>query len=136
VTKRGDDKRTDASETARDMPKDFLTPWLLLLLHNWRMHGYQIIQMMTISGLAAFDPTTVYRTLRRLEEEGLIISGWEMSESGPAKRVYSITKVGEKFLQTWASVLKEYQDVLDRFFELYTQTMQPLDMDNRKKASA
>lgn len=136
MTKRGDDKKTNVSETPRDVPKDFLTPWLLLLLRNWNMHGYQIIQIMTIFGLTAFDPTTVYRTLRRLEDEELIISGWEMSENGPAKRVYSITKAGEKFLQTWASVLKEYQDVLDRFFELYTQTMQPFDLDNRKKPSA
>jgi poly-beta-hydroxybutyrate-responsive repressor len=91
---------------------------------------------MTISGLAAFDPTTVYRTLRRLEDEGLIISGWEMSESGPAKRVYSITKAGEKLLQTWASALKQYQDVLDRFFKLYTETMQSFNVDNPKKPSA
>ena len=111
------------NEGARDVPKDFLAPWLLLLLRNWNMHGYQLMQMMTISGLAAFDPTTVYRALRRLEEEGLIISDWETGDSGPAKRVYSLTEAGEKYLQTWSSALKQYQNILDRFFELYTDSM-------------
>jgi len=136
MTKRNDgDKRAESFGSPRDVPKDFLTPWLLLVLDNWNMHGYQIIQMMTISGLAAFDPTTVYRTLRRLEEEELIISGWETGDSGPAKRVYSITKAGQKFLQTWASALKQYQDVLDRFFELYGEAKQTPHPDKPKKPS-
>ena len=137
MTKRSDgDKGPEGPGSPRDVPKDFLTPWVLLLLHNWNMHGYQIIQMMTISGLAAFDPTTVYRTLRRLEEEGLIISGWETGDSGPAKRVYSITEVGEKFLQTWSSMLKQYQDVIDRFFELYGQAKRSPHADKPKKPAA
>ena len=121
TNRNGGDKGTEGFGAPRDVPRDFLTPWLLLLLRNWNMHGYQLMQMMSISGLAAFDPTTVYRALRRLEEEGLIISGWETGDSGPAKRVYSLTEEGEKFLQTWTSALKQYQGILDRFFELYTE---------------
>lgn len=116
------DKGTEGFKAPRDVPRDFLTPWLLLLLRNWNMHGYQLMQMMTISGLATFDPATVYRALRRLEEEGLITSDWKTGDSGPAKRVYSITEAGENFLQTCTSVLKQYQGILDRFFELYTET--------------
>ena len=56
MAKRSDnDKVTEGFGAPKDVPKDFLTPWLLLLLHNWSMHGYQLMQMMTISGLAAFD---------------------------------------------------------------------------------
>jgi len=102
-------------------PHDFLTPWLLLLLRNWSMHGYQLMQTMTLFGLAAFDPPTIYRTLRRLEKEGLINSDWEPGEAGPAKRVYSLTEAGEDFLQSWASALKGYQGILDRFFALYAE---------------
>ena len=136
MTKRSDgDKVTGGFGAPKDVPRDFLTPWLLLLLHNWSMHGYQLMQMMTISGLAAFDPTTVYRALRRLEEEGLIISGWETGDSGPAKRVYSITEEGEKFLQTWDSALKQYQGILDRFFELYTEAKRTSHRTRSKKSS-
>jgi poly-beta-hydroxybutyrate-responsive repressor len=103
------------------VPSDFLLPWLLLLLRNYSMHGYQITQTLGIFGLVTFDPATVYRTLRRLEKEGLISSGWQMGDSGPAKRVYSLTEGGEDYLRTWASAMEEYQRILDRFFELYTQ---------------
>jgi len=100
-------------------PHDFLTPWLLLLIRNWSMHGYQLMQTMAVFGLAACDPATVYRTLRRLEKEGLINSDWEPGDAGPAKRVYSLTQTGEEFLQTWASALRQHQDILSRFFDLY-----------------
>jgi poly-beta-hydroxybutyrate-responsive repressor len=100
-------------------PHDFLTPWLLLLIRNWSMHGYQLMQTMAVFGLAACDPATVYRTLRRLEKEGLINSDWESGDAGPAKRVYSLTEAGEEFLRTWASTLRQHQDILSRFFDLY-----------------
>jgi len=103
------------------VPNDFLLPWLLLLLRNSNMHGYQIMQTLGIFGLATFDPATVYRTLRRLEKDGLIHSGWQMGDYGPAKRVYSITKGGEEFLKTWAGALEKYQEILDRFFKVYTE---------------
>jgi poly-beta-hydroxybutyrate-responsive repressor len=85
------------------------------------MHGYQILQTLTIMGLAAFDPSTVYRTLRRLEKDGLIMSDWDTGDSGPAKRVYSLTEDGEDFLKTWASALQQYQSILSKFFEVYAE---------------
>jgi PadR family transcriptional regulator PadR len=100
-------------------PHDFLTPWLLLLIRNWSMHGYQLMQTMAVFGLATCDPATVYRTLRRLEKEGLINSDWEPGDAGPAKRVYSLTEAGNEFLRTWASALRQHQDILGRFFDLY-----------------
>ncbi len=87
------------------------------------MHGYQILQTLTIFGLATFDPSTVYRTLRRLEKDGLIMSAWETGDSGPAKRVYSLTEAGEDFLKTWASTLEQYQGILNKFFEVYSEKL-------------
>ena len=116
-----DSEHLSPSGNSSGMPNDFLTPWLLLLLRNWNMHGYQLLQTLSVWGLAAFDPSTVYRTLRRLEKDGLIMSAWETGDSGPAKRVYSLTKGGEGFLKTWASTLEQYQGMLDKFFEFYTE---------------
>ena len=118
-------QRTDNGENGKshaDIPIDFLSPWILLTLKNMSMHGYQLMQVMTISGLAAFDPATVYRTLRRLEKEGVIISDWKVGETGPAKRVYSLTAAGEKMLKENILILKQYQTILDRFFELFVET--------------
>lgn len=119
------------SGNSSKLPNDFLMPWLLLLLRN-SMHGYQILQTLSIFGLATFDPATVYRTLRRLEKEGLITSGWQMGDYGPAKRVYSLTEGGGEFLRTWAGTMEKYQGILGRFFELYTQQGVQDKTDNEK----
>lgn len=116
-----DSESSSFHSATNGMPNDFLKPWLLLLLRNWSMHGYQILQTLSVFGLATFDPTTVYRTLRRLEKDGLISSGWQMGDSGPAKRVYTLTEAGQEFLQTWAVALERYQGILGRFFEVYTE---------------
>lgn len=101
------------------MPKNFLASWLLLLLRNWNAHGYQLIQTLTAMGLGLVDPATVYRTLRQLEREGLIVSAWDSQESGPARRMYSLTDAGEEYLSLWSRQLEQYQTVLNRFFEIY-----------------
>jgi PadR family transcriptional regulator PadR len=119
VEREAEDKGERQRLAAGAFPHDFLTPWLLLLIRNWSMHGYQLMQTMALFGLAACDPATVYRTLRRLEKDGLINSDWEPGDAGPAKRVYSLTEAGDEFLQSWASALRQHQDILDRFFNLY-----------------
>jgi PadR family transcriptional regulator PadR len=105
------------------LPKNFLASWLLLLLRNWSAHGYQLMQTMTAMGLGLFDPATVYRTLRQLEREGYISSAWDPGDSGPARRMYTLTSAGEEYLKVWARQLERYQSVLNRFFDVYgTQT--------------
>jgi poly-beta-hydroxybutyrate-responsive repressor len=100
-------------------PKNFLASWLLLLLRNWSAHGYQLIQTLMLMGLGAVDPATVYRTLRQLESEGLISSVWDPQASGAARRMYTLTPNGEEYLSVWAHQLEQYQNVLNRFFDLY-----------------
>jgi poly-beta-hydroxybutyrate-responsive repressor len=102
------------------MPKNFLASWLLLLLRNWNAHGYQLIQTLTAMGLGFVDPATVYRTLRQLEREGYIHSAWDPGESGPARRMYSLTDAGLAYLDVWARQLEQYQSVLTRFFDVYS----------------
>ena len=59
----------------------------------------------------------MYRTLRQLERTGLVSSFWDTSESGPARRMYSLTKAGDLFLSSWIDVLGRYQAVLQKTIE-------------------
>ena len=43
----------------------------------------------------------IYTTLKKLEEDGLLISHPEPQEHRPDRRVYKITESGEKALQEW-----------------------------------
>ncbi|HEU4758694.1 MAG TPA: helix-turn-helix transcriptional regulator [Dehalococcoidia bacterium] len=91
---------------------DLLASSLLAFLRRWNAYGYQLVQELARAGLPAFDSTTVYRTLRQLERAGLVSSFWDTSESGPARRMYSLTKAGEAFLELWVDLFGRYQSIL------------------------
>lgn len=107
------------------MPKNFLVPFLLLCLKDWSLHGYKLIQMLMDIGFSSIDQGNVYRTLRKLEKENLISSTWDTSEGGPAKRIYSLTDYGEKYLASCATSFEQYQNMLRTFFTLYTNAFFP-----------
>jgi poly-beta-hydroxybutyrate-responsive repressor len=91
---------------------EMLSTSLLAFLKNWNAYGYELSQKLKESGLPQFDSGTVYRTLRQLEGAGLVSSFWDTSESGPARRMYSLTKAGEVFLSGWIEALQNYHQVL------------------------
>ena len=112
MVKRRDDEKPP--EAPFRLHGDLLSTTLLAFLRNWNAYGYQLAQQLAKAGLPAFDSGTVYRTLRQLEKTGLVSSFWDTSESGPARRMYSLTKAGELFLSGWIDVLSRYQAVLQQ----------------------
>ena len=103
------------------LPKNFMTPWVLLVLKQWSLHGYLILQQLERMGFSGIDHATLYRELRRLESQGFVTSEWEAGDSGPARRVYSITDAGEEMLLGWTEVVSGYQRMINGFFDLYAQ---------------
>ena len=109
------------SQGAQKLPKNFITPWVLLVLKQWSLHGYLIQQQLNQMGFTGIDHTTLYRELRRMESQGYVASEWEAGESGPARRVYRITSAGEEVLLGWSEVVSGYQRMINGFFDLYSQ---------------
>jgi poly-beta-hydroxybutyrate-responsive repressor len=91
---------------------DLLSTSLLAFLKNWNAYGYELSQRLTEAGMPACDNGTLYRTLRNLEKTGLVSSFWDTSESGPARRMYSLTAAGDIFLGGWIEAMQNYQKVL------------------------
>ncbi|HKF38306.1 MAG TPA: poly-beta-hydroxybutyrate-responsive repressor [Ktedonobacteraceae bacterium] len=110
------------SQTGATEPwsKNWLVPILLLMLREWSSYGYELMERLATFGLAAMNPGTFYRTLRQMEKNGMVRSSWDTSETGPARRMYSITEAGENYLKYWADSLNQYQKMMDTFFRLYT----------------
>ena len=100
-------------------PKNWLEPMILLSLREWSSYGYELMQRATMFGFEAMNPGTVYRTLRRMEEDGVVESSWETPGGAPARRMYTITGSGEAYLSVWAKSLERYQQSVDDFFKLY-----------------
>jgi len=115
VAKAGVNGRDPDDKAAPFSPRlhgDLLSSSLLAFLRRWNAYGYQLVQELSKAGLASFDSTTVYRTLRQLERAGLVSSFWDTSESGPARRMYALTKAGEAVLDVWLELFGRYQKLL------------------------
>lgn len=100
-------------------PKNFLIPIMLLHLRDWNSHGYELMEKVMEFGVQSVDQGNFYRLLRQMEKDALVMSEWDVSSGGPAKRIYSITEAGKQYLETWAGSLSYYQKMLDQFFNLY-----------------
>jgi PadR family transcriptional regulator PadR len=111
----------DASaNTPGQSPRELVVPYVLLAVSLQRAHGYAIEEYLRQVGLLGIEMSTLYRTLRQLEKDGLLRSSWEPGPAGPARRVYALTDVGTTWLDTWAATLSAYRGMIDRFFGLYT----------------
>ena len=85
-------------------PKNWLVPVTLVLLRQWSSHGYELMERAVELGFETINPGTLYRTLRKMEKDGLCQSDWETtttSSGGPPRRMYSITDAGGAYLDLW-----------------------------------
>jgi poly-beta-hydroxybutyrate-responsive repressor len=98
---------------------DMLIPYVLLAVSLQRAHGYLIEEYLRGLGFLSLEMSTLYRTLRQLEKDGLLDSSWEPGPAGPARRVYNLTDAGRAWLDSWAGILEAYRGMIDRFFGLY-----------------
>jgi PadR family transcriptional regulator, regulatory protein PadR len=96
----------------------FVEPVVLLLLKiKGRSYGYDLatdVQRYALTD-AAIERAALYRTLRALEANGNLVSEWDTSQGGPARRVYALTPAGERHLEEWAEVLDHVSRSMSRF---------------------
>lgn len=102
---------------------NFLQPCLLTLLQRGETHGYELMQQLAEFGfnLDQLDPSLVYRALREMEVDGLVISEWGEESQGPQRRVYSITDDGIKSLDLWMQDLSRTRDEIDRLLDAHNR---------------
>ena len=55
------------------------------------------------------DVGGLYRSLRRLEEEGAVVSRWCDDETGPRRREYQVTEQGIELAEQWLDALRQRQ---------------------------
>jgi PadR family transcriptional regulator len=108
----------DGSWAVRARVERFGEPALLLLLSEGPTHGYELLERLPqLVGEERVDVGNVYRALRALEEEGLVVSEWQPGLPGPAKRTYTLTADGHAVLELWLDALVELRDGLTTFLE-------------------
>jgi PadR family transcriptional regulator, regulatory protein PadR len=108
----------DGSWAVRARVERFGEPARLQLLSEGPTHGYELLERLpTLVGEERVDVGNVYRALRALENEGLVVSEWQPALPGPAKRTYTLTDEGRAVLKLWLDALEELRDGLTAFLE-------------------
>lgn len=110
----------EAGLPPRGTPKNYLMAWLLVMLKDQNLHGYEIMKELRQKFDVIADPGAVYRALRQLERDGYISSWWDPKDQGRARRIYTLTGQGHQALALWSIALEQYRSNLDAFFTLYS----------------
>ncbi|MFE9206298.1 helix-turn-helix transcriptional regulator [Micromonospora sp. NPDC007230] len=92
--------------------RGLLHPFLLLLILERPGHGYDLIDRLRAMGMPDVEPGHVYRVLRGLERDRSVISVWETTGAGPARRCYELTAKGRHDLRSWTVRLAQLDQVI------------------------
>jgi transcriptional regulator len=102
-----------------EMLKGHLDMIVLAALSAGPAHGYAVIEEIRRRSGGAFDlpEGTVYPALHRLEEAGLLASRWVTAESGRRRRIYSLTRAGNRALGERRAVWEEFSEAIAGMLE-------------------
>ena len=109
----------DAAPTAPGGSGSFFRACILLLLRERSGHGYDLLERLAEFGFDSGDSGWLYRTLRSFEREHIVESTWEISASGPPRRVYSLTENGGALLEAWSVSIREGRRAIETFLGRY-----------------
>ncbi len=108
----------DGGWEVRARVERFAEPALLLELADRPTHGYELLERLpSLLGGERVDTGNLYRALRALEEDGLVVSEWSADLPGPTKRTYALTDDGRALLASWLEAVRELRDGLTQFLD-------------------
>jgi len=95
--------------------------WLLLLLSDRPMYGYEIIRELErrFSGYWQPKTGTVYPALEKMEEKGLITGQIEFRDHGPDRKHYAITTKGMDKLKSAMIQWAKMTEMIDIYREVH-----------------
>lgn len=108
-----DEDLKECSELGKSLSRLSQPTILTLLAQSGEpMHGYVLVQQAAHSpmfGGKKPDATGIYRSLKRMEESGLVTSEWNTPEQGAARRMFTLTDKGLLCLRRWIDALACYE---------------------------
>lgn len=90
-------------------PGRHVPAFVLLMLAEKPKYGLEILS--DLQGRmphCLFDSAAIYKVLGKLEDKDCVAYEWDTSESGPPKKVYTLTAQGQVYLTEF------YEDILQR----------------------
>jgi PadR family transcriptional regulator len=105
----------------RGMKIGAVSLWLLLLLSERPMYGYEIIRELEkrFSGYWKPKTGTIYPALEKLEQNGLVTSRIEFMEEVPDRKHYALTEKGRAELSQSMVYWTKMTEVLENYREIH-----------------
>jgi len=105
-----------ASTSEQQLKKGSTQVLILAVLEEAPSHGYAIAKQIKSRSDDALSmgEGALYPALKDLEDRGFVVSEWETAGSGPARKVYSITKSGKGELFRQQQVWTSFANAIDR----------------------
>jgi transcriptional regulator len=105
-----------ANKLERELKRGSAELLILALLEERQRHGYEIGQLIASrsEGAINFHVTSLYPTLYRLEDRGLIEGRWVEKAGQRRRRYYRITTPGRRVLAAERSTWQNFFHALDR----------------------
>src|SRR3954468_6020666 len=97
-----------------EMLKGHLDMIVLAAISAGPAHGYAVIEEIKRRSAGAFDlpEGTIYPVLHRLEQAGQLSSRWTTTEAGRRRRVYALTRRGERAFAEQRAVWQQFLDAV------------------------
>ena len=99
--------------------RGFIQARLLLKIAQKPAYGYELLDVLNQADQSDLDPGGLYRALRSMEEVGLVLSSWDTSGGGAARRVYQLTDLGFEYLDAWSIKIRKTSQSLNDFLMEY-----------------
>ena len=114
----------DPGENPGSLDGRWLAPFLLLYVRDGYVQIGELTEQLSGLGFGAVTPERTIRTMRQMQEEGLVRDALAVTDGGPpgsgqARERYGLTPVGESYLSFWGDSLEHYGEELGLFLRLY-----------------
>ena len=104
------------NDPSRELKRGSMELLILALIEDRPRHGYEIARLIEqrSEGALSFHVASLYPTLYRLEDKGLIEGRWVEKAGQRRRRYYRITSNGRKMLASQRSVFEAFFLALNR----------------------
>ncbi len=104
----------------------FLEISLLVLLYDEKGYGYALMEQLEDFGFSSeqLNIGSLYRVLRRMETDSLVLSSWEQGGQGPRRRIYEITEEGRTMLSIWSDHVRARKAAIEHLLDTYEKKIE------------
>jgi transcriptional regulator len=126
LARRGNTKESNVSNSLviglmdTELLKGTLSLLILSLLSRKEMYGYEIAATVhnDTNGAFTWREGSMYPSLHKMEQSGLIVGKWEERDTGRKRRYYHITRKGRQSLaekiESWGELCQAVNAILEK----------------------